>query len=60
MVLRTYRARIIKERDGRLAARMDEHPESVGYGATEDEARHDLARAIRAAKRSSSSYVGSG
>lgn len=51
-VLRTYKARIIKEHDGRLAARMDEYPDQVGYGATEDEARAHLARAIRDASPS--------
>lgn len=43
--------RIIKEHDGRFAARNDAHPKIVGRGATEAEARADFEQRLAAVLR---------
>lgn len=40
------RTRCITEHDGRVAARCNDYPGQVGYGADEHEAKLDLLRAI--------------
>lgn len=38
--------RIVREHDGRFAARNEEHPKLVGRGATEDAARRDFEKQL--------------
>jgi hypothetical protein len=55
----TLGIRLVKEHDGRFAARIDTHPRLVGRGATEEAARRDLEERLPAADEAETSYDGS-